>query len=936
MRAILNLIGDDLMREMMLNCMVFIPIEDNIQDIHTDDNPQLEKGNYFQLSGPSLATVKKNVIPENIHDDIIEVSKVPHRSMKRSGDNKSVIEKETTLSGRGRKHAKVGEKTLRRKAHNNLNSQWTVPKHSMLFADSFKPEGGLPLSHVMNMKLEYGNILSSRAREVKLLNSMVHLEKRKKRWLRLRKRGTEIAEEIIKKQSKTDYNRLLNRTCPLPDSSLCDLPRLVASFSPTKSVVSFFKAIMKQVFPIQFWGSLHNFQVVLSTMETFLSMKRKESMTMEQLMRGVRILDVTWLFQSLSRKAAGKRKRSDHEAATLLMRNIMRWLYCDFIIPIVKSSYYATSTQFSGDKIIYYRKPVWFRIRKIAWETQLKLHFSRIETGEAVQRLQRQTLGHSRLQLLPKETGIRPIALLSKPIKFPSSTEGVGKSMNTRLHEISMKPHDNLSTNRVLQRSLDVLTYEFGRQPSRFGAGVSGMDSVHSRFLTFVQENLDREDSNLFFVSVDIRHCFDNINQVYLLDLIKKVMRREEYVLQQHTVLRSTSSQNDVKALLYKSKCTVEPGNVTNFINAASACSSKFNQSIVVDNVRCNVAKKKRIYDLIQEHLSSNLLMMRERHGNAFFLQRDGIPQGSVLSTILCNYYYGDIEQELLEGVFARHDRYLLVRIVDDFLLVTPDKRVSQRFFSKLSKGNSRFGVKINPHKTRTNYDMQVPNISNPTTRGGTVNTSGQRFFSWCGLLVNTRSCEIRIDYSRFAGTNVFDSMATDGIKTGTSLPTKMKFFVKPRCQPLLYDSRLNSNANVATNFYQMIVLSAIKTSYFIRRGLGGGVVQNINFIESCIVNNILFAHGIIRSRLRALSRQDGASMEDVFQHWLNKRDALWLGTHAFQQVFVHSSDRDLLSLQVFLQKYCKECKAKAILKEIAEAALHDIELKQFHLNLNE
>lgn len=149
---------------------------------------------------------------------------------------------------------------------------------------------------------------------------------------------------------------------------------------------------------------------------------------------------------------------------------------------------------------------------------------------------------------------------------------------------------------------------------------------------------------------------------------------------------------------------------------------------------------------------------MRERHGNAFFLQRDGIPQRSVLSTILCNYYYGgDIEQELLEGVFARHDRYLLVRIVDDFLLVTPDKRVSQRFLSKLSKGNSRFGVKINPHKTRTNYDMQVPNISNPTTRGGTVNTSGQRFFSWCGLLVNTRSCEIRIDYSRFAGTNAFE-----------------------------------------------------------------------------------------------------------------------------------------------------------------------------------
>ncbi len=917
------------MREMMLNCMVLIPIEDNIQDIETDNNPHLGKGNYFQLSGPSLATVKANVTPENIYDEMTEIPKVLHRSVKRYRESQSTFPKETTLKYSGkqfestRKRSKVGEERLKRKVHCKLDSQWTVPKHSMLFADNFKGDECLALS---------GDLLSSKEREVKLLNSMVQIEKRRKRWLRLRDRGTEITKGIIKRLSNTNFNRLLNRTCPLPDSSLCDLRGLVTSFSPTKSVISFLKAVMKQVFPMQFWGSLHNFEVVLTTVAVFLSMKRKDSMTMEHLMRGVRILDITWLFHSSPQKTVGRRKRSDHEAATFLMRNVMRWLYCDFIIPLVKSSYYATTTQFSGDKIVYYRKPVWFKIRRIAWSTHLVSNFSRIQTRDAFERLQRQTLGLSRLQLLPKETGIRPIALLSKSIKFPSSTERVGTNTKTRSRGEFIKPLVNLSTNRVLRRSLDVLTYEFGRQPSRFGSGVLGMDSVHNRFLSFVNEKLDGKDSDLFFASIDIRHCFDNINQAHLLDLIKQVVRREEYILQQHTVLRPTSFHNDVKALLYRSKCTVEPGNVSNFINAASACSSKFNQSIVVGNVRCNVAKKERIYDLIQEHLSSNLLMMRERHGNAFFLQKDGIPQGSVLSTILCNYYYGDIERELLEDVFASHDRYLLIRIVDDFLLVTPCLEVAQRFLSKLSVGNPHFGVKINPHKTRTNYDRQVPKTSNPTSRSGIANVCDRRFFSWCGLLVNTRSCEIRIDYGRFAGTNAFDNLATDGIKTGASLPTRMKFFVKPRCLPLLYDSRLHSNVNIITNFFQMIVLSAIKTSYFIRHGLDGGVLQNRTFIESSIVNNILFAHGIIGSRLRALSRQDGVSVEDVFKHWLKKRDALWLGAHAFKQVFLHFNS-ELLSLQVFLQKYCKESKAKANLKKIAEAALHDIDLKRFQLD---
>ena len=69
--------------------------------------------------------------------------------------------------------------------------------------------------------------------------------------------------------------------------------------------------------------------------------------------------------------------------------------------------------------------------------------------------------------------------------------------------------------------------------------------------------------------------------------------------------------------------------------------------------------------------------------GRQFYLRMRGVSQGSVLSTIHCNCYYGAMEREHMT---CGSDE-LLMRQVDDFLFVTPHHARARSFLQLVLKG---------------------------------------------------------------------------------------------------------------------------------------------------------------------------------------------------------------------------------------------------------
>lgn len=158
--------------------------------------------------------------------------------------------------------------------------------------------------------------------------------------------------------------------------------------------------------------------------------------------------------------------------------------------------------------------------------------------------------------------------------------------------------------------------------------------------------------------------------------------------------------------------------------------------------------------------------------GKTLYLQRVGIPQGSVLSALLCSFYYGHMERHLIfpfleeskEDLLAKDlspcgtsasggnqapgCEYLLLRLLDDFLFISTSKKQASKFFNLLDEGVHDYNCTMNKEKYGVNFSMEDRQVCQSNNLHiGRDNTS---FLQWSGLLVNCSTLEIQADYTRF------------------------------------------------------------------------------------------------------------------------------------------------------------------------------------------
>jgi hypothetical protein len=186
--------------------------------------------------------------------------------------------------------------------------------------------------------------------------------------------------------------------------------------------------------------------------------------------------------------------------------------------------------------------------------------------------------------------------------------------------------------------------------------------------------------------------------------------------------------------------------------------------------------------------------------------------------------------------------------------------------------GVPRLGVKVNHDKTRVNYSADA-NINEPDSNKYTG------MFAWCGLLIDTKTCEIRLDGARFDS-----SLATHNVTVhrtgneGIALSKKMKNFVKPRCsQHLLFSSKVNGPETIRINFYQTFLLCATKTVHYLKTS---GYANRFDFVYKIARDTILYSYSMISSDARAKSNQGGSGTASPY--CLTLKDATWLAHHAF------------------------------------------------------
>ncbi|CAI9769450.1 unnamed protein product [Fraxinus pennsylvanica] len=251
---------------------------------------------------------------------------------------------------------------------------------------------------------------------------------------------------------------------------------------------------------------------------------------------------------------------------------------------------------------------------------------------------------------------------------------------------------------------------------------------------------------------------------------------------------------------------------------------------------------KEKVHFNLNEHIKRNVLQLDDN----FYQQCIGIPQGSVLSSLLCSFYYGHMERNVIFPFLekswepetmhfsGKHDsrgasasasgskceiemiacasKYLLLRFIDDFFFVSTSKKQSAMLFSRLHRGIREYNCYMNEEKYGLNFTVNSLGPLGLRSDRLYVGKDGISFLRWSGLLVNCCTLEIQADYTRYMNSHLSSSLTVswDG-KVGRHLKAKLCDYLRPKCHPIFYDSNINSAAVVRLNIYQAFLLCAMK-----------------------------------------------------------------------------------------------------------------------------
>ncbi|KAL8361655.1 hypothetical protein RB601_007468 [Gaeumannomyces tritici] len=626
---------------------------------------------------------------------------------------------------------------------------------------------------------------------------------------RLRGSTYQLVQKLQILHKRCSYSALLQHYCPDPrllstaasedheseghNTSTLDLS------SPVSHVSAYCQAVLSKIIPNDFWGTgnvqIENKRRFLKHVDHFVKLRRFETMNLHELKQGFKITEIGWLAPP---GAAGqKTSRTDMGKRTEIFLEFLYYLFDSLLIPLLRSNFYITESSSHRSRLFYFRHDVWRSIAEPAMSTLKDKMFDEVRPAEAQSILSSRDLGCSQVRLLPKDSGMRPITNLRRRTPLKGSKKALGPSINAVLGPV----HSMLKLEKELH-------------PSRLGSSMLSVGDLYLRLKVF-KERLGPRDKPFFFAKVDVQAAFDTIPQAAILKLMANVPSLPRYKVVKHVeieaepVMGGGSTTNPRLSKRWRSAAR-DAADSSSFMDMlVDQVARSKTDTIFVDSVVQKTHRTQNLIRLLVAHIEQNLVRIGKKH----YRQKVGIPQGSILSSLLCNYFYADLESKHLR--FLQSDDCLLLRLIDDFLLITTDVDKASRFVEVMHAGVPEYGVSVNPDKTLVNFSLGRGGaaVARPEAR-----SRGE--FPYCGTLINCTSLGVRKDRARRPRDPVVvaNSLTVDFSRhQGRNFQRKVAAAFRIQSHLMFFDTAHGSHRAALRNLAAAMAETAAKTWAYVR-----------------------------------------------------------------------------------------------------------------------
>ncbi|XP_037385278.1 telomerase reverse transcriptase [Talpa occidentalis] len=603
-----------------------------------------------------------------------------------------------------------------------------------------------------------------------------------------------LFRELLANHARCPYRALLRTHCPLrprPPARPARpagperLVQLLRQHSSPWQVYTLLRACLRRLVPAGLWGSRHNQRRFLRNVKKLLSLGKHGRLSLPELMWKMRVRHCAWL---AARAGVRCVPAAEHRRREAVLAAFLCWLMDGYVAGLLRSFFYVTETTFQKNRLFFYRKRVWSQLQAIG----VRQHLERVQLRELTQAERSQearpALPPARLRFVPKPSGLRPIV-------------NMDSALGARTLRAERKAQHLASQVRTL---FGVLNYERARRPGLLGASVLGLDDIHRAWRAFVlRVRAQQPAPQLWFVKVDVMGAFDALPQDKLVQVVARAIRPQEstYCVRRYATLRSAGGGRVHRAFgCHVSTLEDLQPSMRAFVRHLQETRALRDAVVVEQSFSLNETGL-HLFDIFLHFLRSHVL----RIGHKSYVQRQGIPQGSMLSTLLCNLCYGDMEAKLFPGL---QQDGLLLRLVDDFLLVTPYLTRAKAFLRTLVRGVPEYGCVANLQKTVVNFPVGAGELG----AAAPLQLPAHCLFPWCGLLLDTRTLEVRCDYSSYAQTSIRASLSfCQGSRPGWHLRRKLLAILALKCHGLFLDLQVNSQQTVLASVYKIFLLQAYR-----------------------------------------------------------------------------------------------------------------------------
>uniref|UniRef100_A0A667XD09 Telomerase reverse transcriptase n=1 Tax=Myripristis murdjan TaxID=586833 RepID=A0A667XD09_9TELE len=589
-----------------------------------------------------------------------------------------------------------------------------------------------------------------------------------------------LFSQLLRQHRRCPYGRILQMMSPVvegEDGEGQDLASLLPQHCARHRVYLFIRECLSTVVPQELWGSDHNQLCFLTKVRAFLHSSKFERLSLAQLMWKMKVNDCDWLKISKT----GCFPPSELSYRTQVLGQFVAWLLDGYVAGLVRACFYVTESMGQKNALRFYRQEVWAKLQELAFRTHLsKCHMEELTLAQ-VASLPKTTIT-SHLRFIPKTNDMRPI------------TRIIGADAKTRQYQGRVRD------------LLDILQACVHSNPSLLGSTVWGMTDIHKVLLSLASAQKDKLQP-LYFVKVDVSGAYESLPHTKLVDVISQVLspvQDQIFTVRRYAKIWADAHEGLKKSFIRQSGVLVDNMGFTNMKGFVMSLqkTGKVHHAILVEQHFSADLHAREALEFFTQMLTGGVVQF----GKRTYRQCRGIPQGSVVSSLLCCLCYGHMENLLFKSISDKGG--CLMRLVDDFLLITPHLDQAQSFLKTLLVGVPEYGLVIKTQKVVVNFQVSGDMGSVPGIRL----LPPHCLFPWCGLLLDTHTLDVHRDYSSYAGQSLRYSLTLGSSHlAGQQMRRKLLCILRLKCHALFVDLKTNSVEAVYRNIYKLVLLHAYR-----------------------------------------------------------------------------------------------------------------------------